>query len=594
MAKEPNDRIAYGKGAGRFFGDGGVIGSATQPLPTGREGGDDTLIGGATNAPQETIGDWIAIYGGTTSAFVGGNDYLEVRSATPFAIGDAFLAIANATGGDDRILNAGTASIAPVILTGDFFQVSTLAAGPLAGPLTILGGKDSIVGADTGARVENTVGDVVTVLGLNDVTGGDDILRGRGGINAVYGDVLEVRSNATIRGGNDRMSSGGGKDVVVGDVGLAPFGTVIGGSDTIDSGLGNDIVVGDLRNGASLTSSNVTIDLTGGKDTLSGGEGNDTMAGEFASGTVRNFNGADDLFFGNAGNDRMFGDARILRLDAAGAQGTGGNDAINGNGDDDYIVGDVGTLVAGSFKGGNDLLFGGLGNDTLIGDVAWVQPGATVIGGDDFLDGGMGDDVIAGGDGFDTGGFGADLFAVNVDLAAGTATGQGTDTLTSIENLQGSALGDTLRGAAGVNVIQGGDGGDLLDGRAGNDLLQGETGNDTLLGGDGGDFVSGGDGLDRLSGGAGADTLNGGGGADLFVMSFGSGADGIEDFTDGSDKIDVSGLGLTATQLGTQLTIVQFGTSTLVTLDSGLSSETSFELLNTTASTINLANDFVL
>jgi len=56
-----------------------------------------------------------------------------------------------------------------------------------------------------------------------------------------------------------------------------------------------------------------------------------------------------------------------------------------------------------------------------------------------------GDDTIDGRGGADFASFFASPAPVTVDLAAGTATGEGTDTLTGIENVNGSAdFGDML------------------------------------------------------------------------------------------------------------------------------------------------------
>ena len=69
---------------------------------------------------------------------------------------------------------------------------------------------------------------------------------------------------------------------------------------------------------------------------------------------------------------------------------------------------------------------------------------------------------------------------MNVSLAlqgsAQDTGGAGSDTLTNIENLTGSAHDDTLTGDANANT---------LSGLAGDDTLQGGAGNDTLDGGDG-------------------------------------------------------------------------------------------------------------
>ena len=59
--------------------------------------------------------------------------------------------------------------------------------------------------------------------------------------------------------------------------------------------------------------------------------------------------------------------------------------------------------------------------------------------------------------------------------------GAGEDTLSTIDNLTGSAFADTLVGDAEDN---------LLDGRGGDDTLEGGAGNDTLEGGDGSDTIT--------------------------------------------------------------------------------------------------------
>ena len=137
---------------------------------------------------------------------------------------------------------------------------------------------------------------------------------------------------------------------------------------------------------------------------------------------------------------------------------------------------------------GNDVLSGGDGNDVLIG-----------LAGNDTLDGGNGDDVLRGGTGNDTliGGAGTDTanysdatagVTVNLSLAGAQNTvGAGTDTLSGIENLTGSAFNDTLTGDSGANRLDGNDGNDSLTGGGANDTLYGGAGNDTLTGGGGTD-----------------------------------------------------------------------------------------------------------
>jgi Ca2+-binding RTX toxin-like protein len=177
------------------------------------------------------------------------------------------------------------------------------------------------------------------------------------------------------------------------------------------------------------------------------------------------------------------------------------NDGQRGEGDDiGADLGDVESVYAGTAAdtlagtGEPNELRGGSGGDTLLG-----------LGGDDVLSGGGGNDHVTGGSGDDTvvgnggadsirGGTGSDLAAfrssssaVVVDLEAGTASGDGSDTLAGVERLSGSNKGDRIAGTDGPNGLFGGGGDDTILGRGGDDTLDG------------------GDGTDRLDGGAGMD-----------------------------------------------------------------------------------------
>jgi Ca2+-binding RTX toxin-like protein len=153
-----------------------------------------------------------------------------------------------------------------------------------------------------------------------------------------------------------------------------------------------------------------------------------------------------------------------------------------GPGPDDLTGTPAADVIAGG--GGDDTLSGLAGDDTLRGEA-----------GDDVLIGDSGADLLDGGPGTDRvlyyrdrGGNG-----VVVDLEAGTArdTWGTLDRLVSIEQVYGSALGDTLRG--------GDDRGDLLFGRGGDDLIEARGGNDTLVGDDGADTLNGGAGDDQVA-----------------------------------------------------------------------------------------------
>jgi Ca2+-binding RTX toxin-like protein len=79
--------------------------------------------------------------------------------------------------------------------------------------------------------------------------------------------------------------------------------------------------------------------------------------------------------------------------------------------------------------------------------------------------------VIDGGSGTDTVSYSAAAHGVTINLAAGTATGDGSDTLTSIENVIGSTHNDTITGSSAANVIDGGGGTDTIYGGSGADTF---------------------------------------------------------------------------------------------------------------------------
>ena len=84
---------------------------------------------------------------------------------------------------------------------------------------------------------------------------------------------------------------------------------------------------------------------------------------------------------------------------------------------------------------GNDRICGGDGNDKLTGGP-----------GNDKMDGEAGTDQVK---------YAKATTGVTVDLGAKTATGQGNDTLRSIENIVGSNFDDTIGGTSGCQLHQG-------------------------------------------------------------------------------------------------------------------------------------------
>lgn len=254
---------------------------------------------------------------------------------------------------------------------------------------------------------------------------------------------------------------------------------------------------------------------------------------------------------GNGGSNNIVGTALADIIDAK-----GGNDTVDaGDGDD--------TVYGGN---GNDTLKGGNGADQLFG-------GAD----NDRLNGGAGNDMLDGGTGIDWADFDGGS-SVNVDLTAGTAFGQGNDTLIGIENILGSSFGDRLKGNAANNQILGGAGNDGIYATMGLDTydggtgthdavyfrgqpgatanlaagtysfdannygtitgiedLVGGTGNDALTGNSAANILDGGAGNDTVAGGLGDDTIWGGAGSDTLI------ADGGNDQLSGNYSFDAFG-----------------------------------------------------
>ena len=136
------------------------------------------------------------------------------------------------------------------------------------------------------------------------------------------------------------------------------------------------------------------------------------------------------------------------------------------------------------------------------------------------------------------------------------------------DTMNGGAGNDTLRGAGGQDELRGDTGNDMIWGGGDDDFIVGGSGKDTLLGNLGDDTLFGGGGNDTLNGGRGDDTLTGGGGADRFVFKRDAGNDVITDFTDGTDKINLSAYGLSGfSDISTALALQPAGGDVVLDLE---------------------------
>ena len=500
---------------GDFVSIEGVIGSSFRDIIVG-SGADETIIGGGGN-------DIIYASGGTDTISGGAGDdtFFDMGGIEHFDGGDGVDLVAYLGVPVELVIDPTTYSY---VITGEGVTVDLVDSSRNTG----------FAEGDTYASIEVLIGSYVNDNLAGDEQDnilrgsyGDDVIWGRGGNDLLEGDV-----------GNDRLIGGAGADVLYGNIDYLGYLDLVGrllgpiGADLIQqakdmaagdpefgAGDGFDVasyetatsgVIASLSNPAintgdaagdtyilieGLAGSAFDDTLIGtagwgaeGHNTLEGGAGNDTLIGL----------GGDDDYDGGAGDDTAVLSenraAYTITYDAATLTFalTAGVSVNHVKGVETLQFADVTLSVASLFAGGDnddsltgtagqDDLNGGGGNDTLRG-----------LGGDDRFDGGSGDDQLSGGDGNDTliGGIGRDAAsyadataAVRVDLGASgaqAAGGGGTDTLTGIEDVVGSAFGDTLIGNAGDNALRGGGGDDLLIGLGGNDTFDGGAGIDTV------------------------------------------------------------------------------------------------------------------
>lgn len=328
--------------------------------------------------------------------------------------------------------------------------------------------------------------------------GGNDTINGRGGNDLVC--AGKRRDTVFGGGGNDRIKGGRGSDVLLGDSG---DDRLLGGAaeDALFGGPGADVFNGGKGrfDAAVFTDAGrgVTVDLDAG---TARGEGRDqirSVAAVFGSAHDDDITGTGtpNLLSGEAGDDTLHGGTggNPNRALFDGLRGGPGADSFTGGAEPVAVLYDQAgrgvtvDLQAGMATGeGNDMLtsidgiFGSRHADSLTGDNA-----------DNALLPWRGNDDVDGGGGFDTVFYDSATSGVTASLAAGTASGEGNDTLVNIENLSGSPQGDTLTGDDGPNILVGLGGDDTLAGGPGNDVLLGGAGSDTLDGGNGTDACAG-------------------------------------------------------------------------------------------------------
>ncbi len=432
--------------------------------------GNDTLIGHRGNDIKigESGNDRMIVHNGDGSDFLeGGADRDTVVVHGSDAIGDDITIQPNG----DRVRLERTNNWAYTMDIGTTEMLDVHGNG----------GRDTIVAS-------NGLADMIDLR----LFGGDDndFIMGGDGDDSLDGG----HGNDTLLGGrgNDSVGGGHGHDLMIWNFGdgadnlYGGFGinTVqVNGSNNAGDVITVDVVRHRVQVKHTLVTTtvlnlaavdNLDINGQGGADLiggnpglagrinldLDGGEGNDLLVGS----------DGDDVLRGGAGNDTLIGGP--------------GNDVVLGQSDDDTLVWNHGD--------GSDLLEGGTGNDT-------VQVNGSNT---------EGDDIFVNPNGIRVALQRTNLDAFTLDIGTTETlevnTLDGNDTVTGSTGLAGLITFE-INGGLGDDVLTGGDGNDEIRGGAGNDTILGGDGDDDLFGEADNDVLNGGDGVDFLDGGPGID-----------------------------------------------------------------------------------------
>jgi Ca2+-binding RTX toxin-like protein len=490
---DADDRIVYNTTTGQLFydADGNGAGAAqlvatlqgaptlaaTSILVTGQAqpsnqptAGDDSLTGTEGN---DSIN---GLAGNDTINALGGNDTIDGGSGADVMIGGAGDDLYFVDNSSDAVVESQNGGVDEVRVSVDQYTMSEFVNnGTLVG---------SQVTSLFGNAADNfmTASSVTQGVQLDGITGNDTLIGGSAGdeLNGWQGNDSMVggEGNDTFDGfnhpqdGADTMVGGTGDDIYfvdsAADVTVEESG---GGLDTVNASV--SYTLGAFVNNLTLlevgaingTGNDMDNVITGNSavNSLNGGLGNDTYV--VSAGDVLSDSGGIDTVQANI-TWALADGFENLTLTGTGNINATGNNAAN------VLTGNSGNNFFNP-RGGDDTIQGGAGNDQVtLGGGGVPTYGNKVI------------DLGAGFDRLDFSGFARS--AIQVDLAAGTLkgggdAGQGSATLSGIENVVGDGFNDRLSGSAVAESLNGGGGNDTIDGRGGNDTLTGGTGADAFV-----------------------------------------------------------------------------------------------------------------
>ncbi|MDO9455448.1 calcium-binding protein [Nocardioides sp.] len=467
----------------------------TTSAPAALTSGDDTIRGGVPVSGSPGASDRVFGQGGDDDVTTGpADDYLE---------GGAGDDVVDSGAGDDDVLGGSSATDGRPLGDTGTRLTGTGEGAPSATAVRLLDGADRI---DTGAGDDVVLGDnglLTRPAGAGPRADGTRLRTVQ-----LFDVVTATRGAVAGVGGGDTVVAAAGRDLVFGQTGSD---TASGGADDdyLEGNVGDDTVTGgdgedDIVGGGSTNLGSVITATTASTGTTTV----DRLLTPVTAPTDRTASGlvdGNDAIDGGASRDVVLGDNGRITRDGPGVTLAGGASGP-------HVVRRVGMGDEGpGVWAGSDRLSGGLGDDDLYGqfdNTRSTRPkqsyGGQAVQGD-VLDGGAGEDALVGDQGVDVPTPAAALGAVDRTVTDSSRffgeLVRPRGTLVRVVTLSQSAVG-------GDDLLLGGDGFDSIHAGAGKDVTNAGAGDDVVFAGDDADALWGGTGHDRLFGGAGNDLLD--------------------------------------------------------------------------------------